>query len=321
MNSYCPMMDLAGEVCFKPTFWQTKERVNHLVTKYLHHQKICDRLEDLPRQFSNPQPRPWRTIDWSNITSEQIIDIDLAVFLKIIQGTLDTEAPIRGYTQTSRRYLEPIHSPMARFVGGKVDRQDRMLELGLWEKEERRHAPALMRIHHQLTKSEQAPSFYGGVPSTKQKTIPNVRILKSYQPSANPKIDLYHHGLHRIATEYSAVCLYIWLMSRTTGTIQQVIGELLEDEINHMSKFWGFGKWLYPSSLHSQNPLKGLKHLATTMNRMTRVLHWDSWAMAHKIELIYSFSCVLRQMWSWSNSLTLDYLQSIFASPPISEKP
>ena len=306
MNSYCPMMDLAGEVCYKPTFWQTKTRVNHLVTKYLNHQQICDRLEDLPRQFSNPQHRPWQTIDWSNITPEQIIDIDLAVFLKIIQGTLDTEAPIRGYSQTSRRYLEPIHSPMARFVGGIVDRQDKMLELGLWEKEERRHAPALMKIYQQLTK---------------QKAIPNVRIPKSYQPSANPKIDLYHHGLHRIATEYSAVCLYIWLMSRTTETIQQVIGELLEDEINHMSKFWGFGKWLYPSSSKSVNPMKGLKHLATTMNRMTGVLHWDSWAMAHKIELIYSFSSVLRQMWSWSNSLTPDYLQSIFASPPISEKP
>lgn len=149
---------------------------------------------------------------------------------------------------------------------------------------------------------------------TKSKAIANVRIPKSYQPSTNPKRDLYHHGLHRIATEYSAVSLYLWLMSRTTGTIQQIIGELLEDEINHMSKFWGFGKWLYPNSAPSGNPIKGLKHLATTINRMTGVLHWDSWAMAHKIELIYSFSCVLQQMWAWSNSLSPDYLQSILGT-------
>ncbi|ELS02085.1 hypothetical protein Xen7305DRAFT_00017960 [Xenococcus sp. PCC 7305] len=305
MNSYRPIMDLAGEVCFKPTFWQIKARVNHLITKYLSYQIICDRLEDLPVQFNNPQPRSWPSIDWSTITSEQIIGIELEVFLKILQGTFDTEAPIRGYTQTSRQYLEPIHPTMARFVGGTVDEQDKMLELGLWEKEERRHAPALMKIYQQLTR---------------QKANPNLRKPKIYQPSANPQLDLYHHGLHRIATEYSAVCLYLWLMSRTTGTIQQVIGELLEDEINHMSKFWGFGQWLYPIPPKSKSRMRGLKHLATTMNRMTRVLHWDSWAMTHKIELIYSFSFVFKQMQGWSNCLTRDYLQSIFASPSISEK-
>jgi|GEM_PF-5106204 len=53
---------------------------------------------------------------------------------------------------------------------------------------------------------------------------------------------------------------------------------------------------------------------------MTGVLHWNSWAMMHKIELIYSFSFVLRQMWGWSNSLTPDYLQAIFALSSISEE-
>ena len=56
------------------------------------------------------------------------------------------------------------------------------------------------------------------------------------------------------------------------------------------------------------------------MNCMTGVLHWDSWTMAHKIELIYAFSCVLQQMLAWSNSLSPDYLQSIFASSSIVEK-
>lgn len=68
------------------------------------------------------------------------------------------------------------------------------------------------------------------------------------------------------------------------------------------------------------NLLKGLKYLAKTMNRMTEVLHWNSWAMAHKIELMYSFSFVLRQMWGWSNSLAPDYLQTIFALSSISQE-
>lgn len=151
MNSYRPIMDLAGEVCYQPTFWQIKTRINQLVTKNLHNQKICQHLEDLPQQFSNPQPCPWSPITWANITSDQIIGIEVEVFLNIIQGTLDTEAPIRGYTQTSRQYLAPIHPPMARFVGGTVDHQEQMLELGLCEKEERRNAPALMRMYQQLT--------------------------------------------------------------------------------------------------------------------------------------------------------------------------
>jgi hypothetical protein len=42
----------------------------------------------------------------------------LDIFLSIIKGALDTEAPIKDYTQTSRQYLEPIHPSMARLVGG-----------------------------------------------------------------------------------------------------------------------------------------------------------------------------------------------------------
>ncbi|MGK7893808.1 MAG: hypothetical protein AB4372_09330 [Xenococcus sp. (in: cyanobacteria)] len=53
---------------------------------------------------------------------------------------------------------------------------------------------------------------------------------------------------------------------------------------------------------------------------MTEILHWDSWAMAHKIELIYALSYVLRQMWAGNNSLSPDYLPAIFASSSISEK-
>jgi len=63
VNSYRPIIDLAGEVCFKPKFWQIKTRVNYLITEYLNQQKICDRLKDLPQQFTNPQPRDWAPID------------------------------------------------------------------------------------------------------------------------------------------------------------------------------------------------------------------------------------------------------------------
>ena len=316
--------DLAGDVCFNPTFWQTKARIQNLIANYLTPDILCDRLEDLPEQFLNPQPRPWQPIDWHNINSEQIIGIDLEVFLSIVKGALDTEAPIRGYTQTSRQYLQSIHPAMARFVGGVVaqDGQDTLLKLGLWEKEERQHTPALIKVYQQLTQAKLAA---------------NPPIPKTYQPSGNAKIDLYRHGIHRIATEYSAVCLYLWLMTRTTDSLQQVFQELLQDEINHMTKFWGFGQWLYGGCnfdacstvknhltfgqtqkahfwSNQTNQLKALNNLIATVTHMIEVLHWESWSLNHQIELIYSFVCVGQKMWSWSNSLTPEYLAMLFTS-------
>ncbi|MDJ0569334.1 MAG: hypothetical protein QNJ53_09830 [Pleurocapsa sp. MO_192.B19] len=112
--NYQATMDLAGEVCFCPNFFQTKARINYLIDEYLSLEKLCDRLEDLPQQFSNPQPRQWGSIKCQDINPEQVIGLDLDIFVFIIQGALDTEAPIRGYTQTSRQYLKPIHPYLVR---------------------------------------------------------------------------------------------------------------------------------------------------------------------------------------------------------------
>ena len=319
MSNYLSSRDLAGEVCFKPNFFQSRARINLLIDRYLNLEKLCDRLEDLPKQWQNPQPRQWQNINWQNINSKQIIGLKLAVFLSIIVGAANTEAPIRGYTQTSRKYLAKIHPPMAKFVGGLVTESDTVIELGLWEKEERQHTPALIKIYRQLTGKNITP-----------KLCP----VKSYQPSDNPYADLYHHGVHRVATEYAAVCLYLWLMSHTTGEIQQVFQEILQDEINHMTKFWGFGLWLYSNSglkqdqysidfvtnreksganLHKSN----ISRLISTFRCMMTVLNWDSWTSIHKIELIYTFICVFQRMQSWRNHLTITDLQQLFNSSDI----
>ena len=308
---YQPTIDLAGEVCFRPNFWQTKTRINHLIDEYLSSDKLCDRLKDLPKQFQNPQPRKWSPINWQDTNLEQVIGIELDLFLSIIKGALDTEAPIRSYTQTSRQYLEPIHPSMARFVGGTVSADGKMIELGLWEKEERQHTPALIKIYQQLSQ---------------QKIIPQQRQVKSYQVKSNLYRDLYQHGLHRIATEYSAVCLYIWLMSHTTGTIQKVLRELLQDEINHLTKFWGMEMWLYPDSaerlikyllsqINTILPVSYESNLKSTFQRMMSVLNWQSWSILLRSELIYTFIGTLRKIWHWSSQLTPEYLQSCCATP------
>lgn len=317
MSDFQHSVDLAGEVYANPNFWQTKTRIDRLVDKYLSLDRLRERLEDLPQQFKHPQPRQWQPIDWNEINSKQINGIDLEVFLAIIKGAIDTEAPIRGYTQTSRQYLEPIHPLMARFVGGIVDGDGKILEIGLWEKEERQHTPALSKIYQQLTAT---------------KITPSLRTVKSYRVVNTPYKDLYRHGLHRIITEYSAVCLYLWLMAHTTKTIQQILAELLQDETNHMTKFWGVGIWLYPNAnsqlfdhiFHQLGELlqpstridfSTTSNLISTFRRMMSVLGWQSWTSLCKIELIYTFTRILQRMWQWSSSLTPEYLQPLCTSP------
>lgn len=44
---------------------------------------------------------------------------------------------------------------------------------------------------------------------------------------------------------------------------------------------------------------------------MMKVLHWDSWPIAHKLELIYTFTRVFSCLLSWNNTLTREYLERI----------
>jgi len=311
------IVDKAGKLYIPGNFWQTKTRIDRLTNTYITKEKLSDLLEELPKQFILPKPRPWAKIAWKNINAKEIVGIKQELFLNLIIGIINTEAPIRGYTQTSRQYLAEIHPDMARFVGGVVGTDSKILELGLWEKEERQHSPALIKIYQKLTS---------------KKLITKPYLPTKYQQKQDPYQDLYRHGLHRVITEYSAVCLYLWLMSRTSGTIQQVFSELLQDEINHMTKFLGFGVWLFPKSEFRnlfgvdlaknkstrKNKFQLLANLISTFRRMMGVLHWHDWSIAHKLELIYTFICVFSCLLSWHQTLTREYLEKILGKPELS---
>lgn len=61
LHLYAP--DLAGQNYQYPNYKQIQERIQFLVKHYLAKEELCDRLQDLPIQFDNPQPRPWQAID------------------------------------------------------------------------------------------------------------------------------------------------------------------------------------------------------------------------------------------------------------------
>jgi hypothetical protein len=206
--------------------------------------------------------------------------------------------------------MDALHPQLARFVGGTVAADGSLLELGLWEKEERQHTPALIKIYTQLTG---------------KKVVPTPRAVRQYQPSGNPYTDLYRHGLHRVATEYGATCLYLWLMAHTTGQLQLVLEELVKDEINHMTKFWGFGVWALPDNsllkigqtLIKQRPVysKSRSSLLGTLRRMGNVLNWQHWSISNRATFTFTCIYILNHLWGWSRSLKPEYLQELFGEP------
>jgi hypothetical protein len=312
MFNHSAPISLTDNINTRSPIFLSKNQIDRLIDQYLTIQQLQTHLEDLPAQIANPQARSWQTIAWHKITREQIIGIKPETFLAIIVGALNTEAPIRGYTKTSRKYLELVNPQIARFVGGTVDRDGKILELGLWEKEERQHTPALVKIYFQLTGT---------------KITIEAHTAKSYQPSDDPYEALYHHGWHRIITEYSAVCLYLWLMAHTTGELRAVLGEILEDEINHTIKFTGLGMWLFADITPSQKILSKLLSrrrspnnstikegsLLKTFRRLMGVLDWYSWSFIDRCELIYTFIRVFGRFWTWHKKIPPNYLSKLLS--------
>jgi hypothetical protein len=280
-------------------------RIKALISRYLNRDILNDRLSELPQQFHKIQPRRWERIDWQSINNTQIIDIETKLFLAIIKGSIDTEAPIRDYTHTSRQYLDRVHPQMAAYVGGKIDADGNRQCLGLWELEERRHTPALMAIYRQLSGEEIQPA---------------PKPARPYQPHRSPRADLYRHGLHRISTEYGATCLYLWLMAHSTGTLQQVLGELVCDEVNHLIKFWGFGVWLYPYpkgwrflyGCQQLWPRSTGNNFGKTYRQMMSVMHWHEWEFSHKCEIVIILYLVLQRLLAWHDRLDRSELEQLF---------
>ena len=303
-------LDLAGEWNTDLGLLQILKRIRCLTERYVNESVLRDRLEELPVQFECPNVRRWGAIDWRSIHSDQLVGIDCDTFCNLLLGTINTEAPIRDYTQSSRQYLAMLYPEMARFVGGRIDADDRLIEIGLWEREEKRHTPALVKIYALLS-------------SKRPEIVPHA--ARSYRPAADPRENLYRHGLHRVATEYGATCLYLWMMAHTTGALQSVLAELVMDEVNHMTKFWGFGMWAYQDS----SPLKIGQTLSRamlrkfrcrdtqgsllhTLRRMMGELAWEQWSMANRLTFLYTMDQVMKSLWCWNRGLTPGYLESLF---------
>lgn len=297
-------IDLAGYCHSTPIYWQMRARINYLVERYLSLDILSERLLDLPRQFVQPQQRHWQPIHWQAIHPSQIIGVDSSLFLLVIAAAVEIETPIRAYSQESWSYLEKYHPQLARFMGGVCDETGKIIEVGLWEKEERQHAPAFGKIYQQLTG---------------EKLQPKPNSVKGYQSTGNPRAEIYRHALSRMTTEWSAVSMYLWLMAHSTGALQNAIAQPLQDEVNHLAKFWGIARWAFGnSSWHSlMGSINQLIELSQHQQK-ERTSSPDLFSInsfGYSVEIGFTFSRVMAQMCRWNCHLKSDALNQVFGLP------
>jgi hypothetical protein len=293
--------DLAGYCPENPNYLQIRARMNRLLDRYLTIDILSQHLIDLPTQFSQPHVRKWEPIDWKSISRSQIVGVDPDLFIMLVAGATEIETPIHAYSQESWHYMQSIHPEMAYFMGGSQNPDGSIAALGVWEKEERQHAPTFRKIYHQLTGEQLQPK-------------PNT--VGGYQPHNSPLQAVYAHTLSRISTEWGAVSVYLWLMAHSTGALQQAIAQPLQDEVNHLAKFWGFSRWAFDGSYYGQ--VKGSAKNLLSLTKHHRGERTEGGNLVGKattidaIELAFVFSRVMIRMRTWNRELSHTLLCHLF---------
>jgi hypothetical protein len=303
-------IDLAGYCPPNPNYLQMRARINHLINHYMAINLLSDHLTDLPMQFVLPQTRHWEPIDWQAINPSQIIGVEPQLFTLILSSATEIEAPIRDYSRESWQYLQTLHPQMAHFVGGERRADGSIQSLGVWEKEERQHAPAFNKIYHQLT-------------GTKLQPKPN--SVEGYEAdTAAPWDAIQAHMISRISTEWGASAVYIWLMAHSTGALQQAIAQPLQDEINHLAKFWGFSRWAFGASYGEQLQGSTRNLLALAKHHQGERTHGEELLnssrsveeLSNAIELAFSLMRVMVRLRSWNQELSHSFLYHLFGEVP-----
>ena len=90
-----------------------------------------------------------------------------------------------------------------------------------------------------------------------------------------------------------------------------VIMQDLAGEVDYKPTFFQIKNQANSNSYHS------IIRLIATFQRMMEILHWNSWKINYKIELVYTFIWVMQQMISWSRTLTSEYLDTLFSSTSV----
>lgn len=297
-------LDLAGNCPQQPNYFQIRSRINRLLDTFLDKNTLSDRLRNLPVQFHHPSPRPWQPVNWKQIHRDQVVGIDPDLFCLILSGATEIEAPIRDYAQESWAYLQQIHPQMAIFMGGEQYWDGTIKSLGVWEREERQHAPTFRKLYYQLTG---------------QPLQPKPNSVEGYTMDRDPWQALSDHLISRISTEWGAVSAYLWLMAHSTGELQFAISQPLQDEVNHLAKFWGFSQWVFANSYLSQVKGSAQQLMRLLQHHQAERTHSNDLFrqtqhigdVIHIAELAFTFTRVMVRIRAWNAELSPRVLRNI----------
>ncbi len=292
------------------TYLTNRSRINHLIDEYLSVERLSDHLNDLSTQFTHPHQRPWGPVHWQEMDQTQIVGIDPEVFLELLAGAAEVESPIRSYSRESWDYLQHFHPKMATFLGGTYGPDQSIQVVGIWEKEERQHTPVLKKIYQQLT----------GMQLTLK---PNT--VQGYHSSTDLQADIYHHLVSRLSSEWSAISLYLWLMAHSTGALHGAISQILQDEVNHLAKFWGFSRWAFGRSFQEQflasthTVAQLFKHHEQERTHGSQAINPNHLLtqLSESVELVFTFLRVMVRIRRWNAELSPSYLTHLFGPQPL----
>ncbi|MBP0022294.1 MAG: hypothetical protein J7647_32650 [Cyanobacteria bacterium SBLK] len=210
---------LADDRATQPHSTMTKARLRDLIDRYLSCEKLDERLFELSFHHQETQLRPWQPIDWDAIDREQITGISPELFLAAIAMSAEVKA-IPVYSRQMWEKVSGIPSHIAAFLGSAIDEDGNLLELSLWEREERQHSAIFRQIYERLA----------------EERLPRSDNL-DFAIGADLEVDRYL--FQRVISEWISVSIYLWLLSHSLRDLHHAIAQILQDKIGHLAKFWG----------------------------------------------------------------------------------
>ena len=116
----------------------------------------------------------------------------------------------------------------------------------------------------------------------------------------------------------------MWLMAHSTGALQNAIAQLLQDEVNHLAKFWGFSRWAFSGSFakrfqKSAGHILGLaQHHKSDRSHGNEVMSLPNIAQQapYAVELSFTFLRVMVWVRGWDRELSRSFLHHLFGPSP-----
>ncbi len=240
------MKDLAGPLSPASGRLHYWGRIHQVACNYLSREQMQERYQDLATQYQEPHTRSWDKVAWDQISDDQIVGVECSTFLAMVRAAAEVEAPVDAYGSESWGYIHDLDPEFSRFVSGQRGpdgervKDEHGRRKGVWEEEEWGHSAHFKKIYTQLTGEKPADFVANSVAEV--------------QRNPDPREAAKRHLQMRIAAEVSACAGYSWMMAHSTGQLQAAVAQPFQDELGHLSKFWGFYREAFPE----ENPLSAL---------------------------------------------------------------